>query len=208
MSYCRNRTADTELGPCDIWGGSVSFRIPAQSSPIALRSTTDSDTLQVEVRGLRAWVEPESSEIVRVTGTTASMTRSDFVVINFIVCVDAVNVGTITATSMSGGLPMGYIIPKMGQSHDGIWAVPMRQELRLTSLSLGSVKANGSTAVHAHLMVNSLAGWRSLRGFSLGHYVLDSQIRIIGPAVCKVTAEYTTDRDIWAAMDGFLVDGN
>ena len=214
----RCNRVDTFRGPCDLWGGSEPYRIAQEASVLSLTSTTASDWAEgsgartVSVFGLTSWDQPEVSETVELSGTTAATTQQEFVAVNRIE-VTSFGSGQANSGTIRGRLGdqlVSTIQPKAGQSMDLVRSIPAGRQMRITGLHAGVMQSNASEAVDLQLVVNQQpdgdGGWITRQMAGLGSMTFDTQLSVTGPAVIKAQCTFSTCRQVWCSVDAFMVD--
>jgi len=209
----------------DIWSGGGIWIPPTIARTHQISSTSLNDTeggsgaRLLLVRGLESWSTKETSEIITMNGISDVPTK-DYVIINQLLVISGVNVGTITAVADVDGTISAQINPDQGTAQMMIFGVPSVQTAYFKNYFVSFNRSNPSfAAVNFRALLNFepdvdltsfIVGHRnslSSEGTSKVDYIFDPPVDFAGPFIVKFAAQCNAMVcDVSAGFGVVLVD--
>jgi len=204
----------------DLWSSHISYQPLREPSQCIIKSTNDADKAEgtgcnvVQVTGLTAWNQPESSELVELSGIRPASTQSEFLVINSVRCLAFGeanrNIGTINITALADGRPMAAVLPSVGRDTDAVYAVPAGRTLTINAASCQVMQSTPAYKADVSLLVmanadTASAGWQLLTWCNT-----NTTAEVTGPAVIKACCDYVNQpfANVSVAISGDLSNAN
>lgn len=233
------RSNDVDSGDMvDIWDGAgLTYQqdewiAPTQARIHNVASTSGQDTLggnganQVKLYGLTSWTEPETSEVINLSGTTDVETQNAYVIIHRAKVIsqgsnDIPNTGDIIFEAQTDLTDTAIILAGEGQTQMAIYGIPEGVNMYMNSFYMSILRRSlGTSEAHAdmNLLVNEYPEENTesyiikhslgigTRGSNPTQHFFVPQKKFEGPAIIKLQAVGSANNlDVSGGFDAYLI---